>query len=88
MEYPDEHVMGTLAAIDMGQEFAVDEDSGRMAVRTIIGWWEIYGGEIDLLFEKGWVDQPAEDRVSITDKGRYWLKRWMEKQRSLSRKRQ
>lgn len=87
MNFPEDHVMGTLAAVNAGLEFAVNEDSGRMAVRTVIGWWEVFEGEIDLLFDKGWIEHPADDRVQITDSGKYWLKRWMDKQHSLARKR-
>lgn len=87
MNYPEDHVMGSLAAINAGMEFAISEPTNRMAVRTPIGWWEVFDGEIDMLFDKGWIEHPSDDRVQITESGKYWLKRWMEKQRSLSRKR-
>ncbi len=76
MTFPPKSVMQDLAALALGNEFVCDPDTGRMVVLLDRNRAVEIGEEIDELFRRGWAEE-KDDEIRVTERGRYWLKRWL-----------
>jgi hypothetical protein len=83
--FPAPRTMFSLAALDNadGGRFTPE---GRVWVVVRGQLWEVLGAELDALAGLGWLDllPDAGDgtaAVRVTEKGRYWLTRWVNRNR-------
>jgi hypothetical protein len=76
IDYPHFDVMVDLLLLDNSEHGGITHD-GRIAVRTTAGPAVIGPASLGLLAERGWLEYVGDGSVKVTEKGRYWLTRWV-----------
>lgn len=85
MDWPAEGVMNTLSHLCRGVEFCLLDDRD-MVVVTPTGPMLVGGDDLDELDRRGWVAL-SDERVDVTEAGRYWSRRYEAFSRSRDRSR-
>lgn len=84
--YPPDSAMALLASIHTGNGVGVDR--GELVIPDPTGAPVLLRhdpADLDALESRGWLDIDA-DGASVTDRGRYWLRRWAESQPAVRRR--
>lgn len=86
---PSDDAMRTLLALSIAREMLIHPETGRMAVVLDDGRPCFVEGEaLDELFARGWIEADDETKtLTRTEKGAYWLGRWLDRQRAGKRRR-
>jgi hypothetical protein len=84
IDYPPTDVMVDLLLLDNSTSGGFTHD-GRLAVRTAKGPAVIDPASLDVLSERGWLEYVGTDSVKVTERGRYWLTRWVKAHRGTLR---
>lgn len=79
MDWPPDRTMLALVAHAAGDSFAVSE-SGELAltVRDESRLMPFAQEALDELERRGWVRVAESGRTEITERGEYWVRRWLE----------
>jgi nitrogen fixation protein FixH len=80
---PSDATMAALLALCTGEAIVLNRDTGQVAVELSPGTRAVVAGEhLDALFDRGWIEADDETMtLTTTEKGGYWLRRWLDKQR-------
>lgn len=73
MTYPADGAMLVLMALDQGERIVASD--GCLYVTVEGQYVPMPSLELDDLEDRGWVE--VGEQVTATDRGRYWLKRWV-----------
>jgi DNA-binding PadR family transcriptional regulator len=84
MKFPAIETMYSLLALAEG-EFGNCYDDGAILITHSNGRWKVKPSELDELESLGWIELAPSGHdantatLNLTDKGKYWLKRWKQK---------